>query len=420
MSRTRREPESAPAPPSDRAAARAAAPALAPRAAGRLRAHLAAREEEMCALLVELAACESPSDHPETQAPVLLRLAERLAPLGYRCRLRPGRAPHARSGGMLYAAPRARRGPCQLLLGHADTVWPLGSLAEMPLRREEGRLYGPGTYDMKAGLVQGVFALEALDALGLTPDVAPLWLVNTDEEIGSHDSRAAIRRLARVVDRVFVLEPSLEPGGRLKTARKGVGRFTITVHGRAAHAGLDPEGGVSAILELSHVVQALFALNEPERGVTVNVGQIDGGLRPNVVAPKASAVVDVRVPTHGDAERVDAAIRGLRPQREGLAIEVEGRVGRPPMEPTPGNRALWRRAEAAAASLGMEIDEGTAGGGSDGNFTSEHAPTLDGLGAVGAGAHAQHEHVVTARMPERAALLACLLMTPPLRPEAGS
>ena len=213
--------------------------------------------------------------------------------------------------------------------------------------------------------------------------------------------------------------PSLGPAGQLKTARKGIGRFTVTVHGEAAHAGLDPGAGASAILELSHVIQQLFALNDLERGVTVNVGTIDGGLRPNVVAPKSTAVIDVRVPTEQDAERIEAEICKLQPATPGTRIEVDGLFGRPAMEHTPANRSLWRLACRVGSELGLTLEEATAGGGSDGNFTSRHTATLDGLGAVGAGAHARHEHLLLGPTIERAALLDLLIAAPPLQTAAA-
>ena len=307
-------------------------------------------------------------------------------------------------------------GRCSCSWGTPDTVWPLGTLAERPVRIEDGRFRGPGAYDMKAGLVQGLFAVAALRAVtGAAPAVTPVFLINSDEEIGSRESSRWIRRVAARADRVFVLEPSLGTRGRLKTARKGIGRFTVRVLGKAAHAGLDPEAGASAILELAHVVQKLFALNDRERGVTVNVGTVDGGLQPNVIAPESRAVAEIRVLTQADAERVEGAIRALQPTTPGTTITVEGGMGRPPMERTPDNRRLWRRARAAAAGLDLDLEEAVAGGGSDGNTTSLVAPTLDGLGAVGDGAHAVNEHLVLERMVERAALLACLLVEPPLR-----
>lgn len=371
--------------------------------------YLQARQEEMVALASELARFESPSNRPETQGPVFDRLAEALEESGLRTRRLEGRV----SGGQLFAAPaHPRKTGAQLVVGHVDTVWPVGTLAGMPVELRDGRLFGPGVYDMKAGLVQGVYAVRALRELGLEPPLAPVFFVNSDEEIGSVESAPRILRLARRVRRVFVLEPSLGPEGRLKTARKGVVRYRVTVHGRAAHAGLEPEKGASAVLELAHVIRHLYALADPERGMTVNVGLIGGGQASNVVAPEAWAEVDLRVLRRADAEEADRALRGLAPEVPGTRIEITGGVNRQPLERNPRNRALWQAAERCAAELGIELGEGTAGGGSDGNLTTEHAATLDGLGAVGDGAHAVHEHVVAARMPERAALLARLMLEP--------
>jgi glutamate carboxypeptidase len=372
--------------------------------------YLRGRVGEMGALLERLARAESPSLEPASQAGPFEILAGELRALRFVVRPVGGRtaAPH------LYARPleRGRGVPRQLVLGHMDTVWPIGTLAEMPVRADEGRIRGPGVFDMKGGLVQMVFALRALRDLGMEAPATPLVLVNTDEEVGSRDSVPYVCMLARCSARAFVLEPAHGPEGALKTARKGVGRFRVTVHGRAAHAGIEPGAGVSAILELSHQVQRLFALNDPERGITVNVGTIDGGLRPNVVAPEASALVDARVRAADDARRIEEAIAGLRPVQEGVALEVEGGFGRPPLERTARNRALWRTARRAADRLGLALDEAAVGGASDGNFTSLYTATLDGLGSVGAGAHAADEHVVLARMPERASLLALLLAAP--------
>lgn len=366
----------------------------------------------MAALLREVALMESPSLLPETQGPVLDRLGAELTAAGLSVRRLRGRT----SGGQLLAVPprAARRGrPAQLLLGHCDTVWPLGTLASMPVEVRDGRLSGPGVYDMKGGLVQGIFALRALRDLGLEPPLAPAFLINSDEEIGSGDSTRRILQLARRVRRVFVLEPSLGPAGRLKTRRKGALRFVVRVFGRAAHSGLDPEKGASAIHELAHVILRLCALADRERGVSVNVGVISGGQRRNVVAPEARAEIDFRVLRMEDARAIESAVRGMAPITPGTRIEVEGEMDRPPLEPTPGNRILWEAAVRCAGHLGLELGEGTAGGASDGSFTSQIVPTLDGLGPVGDGAHAIHEHVDIARMPERAALLALLLLEPP-------
>jgi len=382
-----------------------------PAPAARLLAWLRERQSEMVELAAGLARLESPSGDPERVGEVLQTVGEELAALGFAVHRWPGR----QSAGQLYARPahRMRGRPVQLLLGHADTVWPAGTLEHMPVEVREGLLRGPGTYDMKAGIVQMVYALRALAALLLDPPATPVVLLNSDEEIGSPESAPRVERLARASARALVLEPSLGAEGRLKTARKGVGRFRVHVAGRAAHAGLDPEQGISAILELARVVQELTAMAEPERGVTVNVGEVHGGVGFNVIPAQARAHVEVRVRTRADAERLERALRSLRPETPGAEIRVEGGFARPPMEPTAASRALFARARALADSLGLRLDEAAVGGASDGNLASRWTPTLDGLGAVGEGAHAPHEQVRTDTMPERAALLALLLLEPP-------
>jgi len=363
----------------------------------------------MTTLLEQFAAAESPSLEPATQSGPFAILLDELSAIGFEVERIPGRG----TGDHLRAGPGGEQVAYQLLLGHMDTVWPTGTLEHMPVVAFEDRVRGPGVYDMKGGLVQMVFALRALHDLDAHPPLAPVVFVNSDEEIGSRDSSEHIRRLAAGAARAFVVEPSFGPSGRLKTARKGVGRFTVRVKGRASHAGLDPETGASAILEVSHQIQRLFALNDRERGISVNVGTIDGGLRPNVVAPEVSADVDARVLHREDMEAVEQAILGLTPVQEGVAVEVAGGFGRPPLERTERNVALWHAAQGAARELGIEIDEATVGGASDGNTTSQYTATLDGLGPVGDGAHASHEYIVASQMPERAALLAVLLLTPP-------
>jgi glutamate carboxypeptidase len=282
----------------------------------------------------------------------------------------------------------------------------------MPVLVEDGHVKGPGTFDMKAGIVQGIFATGALSELGLEAPATPVWLINSDEETGSPESRRWMRFLARNVARTFVLEPAFGPEGRLKTARKGVMRYTVTVRGRAAHAGLEPGAGASAIAELAHVIHRLHALTDMGRGTTVNVGRIVGGTRPNVVAAEASAEVDVRIMTLADGEEIERQIRALAPLTPGTSIQVEGGIGIPPLERTDRNQALWSAAQKAGERLGLELEDFTAGGGSDGNTTSQFTATLDGLGAIGDGAHAIHEAVLIEGMVERAALLAELLMAP--------
>lgn len=399
--------------------------------------YLHSRQIEMRSLLEELVLAESPSTVPAAQQKVLALLQKALEQRGYRVRRIRGR----QTGGHLLAIPRNRPRypfgdhcetlgveyaaeaaaflptqpqPIQLLLGHCDTVWPLGTLEKMPLSLREGKMYGPGVYDMKAGLVQTIFALEAIAVHGFFPQVAPVILINSDEEIGSYESTPQIRRLAKTAERAFVMEPSLGPTGKLKTRRKGVGEFTVRIIGRAAHAGLEPEKGASAILELSLVVQKLFQLNDPQRGITVNVGTIDGGIRPNVIAPESQAVVDVRVLHLEDVPSIESTILGLQPTTPDTQLIVEGKIERPPMEKTPGNQKLWQLAQQAASELGIEIESGTAGGSSDGNLTSLYTPTLDGLGAVGDAAHAPGEFIYLDQIVERAALLAQLLLAPTL------
>ncbi|MGI9493502.1 MAG: M20 family metallopeptidase [Geminicoccaceae bacterium] len=379
-------------------------------AGAEIRDHMMGRKDAFVAFLEELTLAESPSVVPAAQKKVQAIIGARLQGLGYHVLDMAGQ----NHGGHLYARPENRRhgAPAQLLLGHYDTVWPMGSLKDMPFEVDGNIVRGPGVYDMKGGITQIIFALEAIRHFGLDPAVIPVVFANSDEEIGSRSSTRQIRWLAKCMNRVFVLEPSLGRDGRLKTARKGVGRFTIKVKGRAAHAGLDPDKGASAILELAHVVQALFALNDAERGVTVNVGTIEGGLRPNVIAPESTAVVDVRVRTKADAERIEYAIHGLRPSVPGAALEIDGSIGRPALEPTPRNRTLWHLARELSGELGMDLDEGLAGGGSDGNTTSQMTATLDGLGPVGDGAHATHEFLYVEETLERAALLTLLLLAP--------
>jgi glutamate carboxypeptidase len=295
-----------------------------------------------------------------------------------------------------------------LLLGHFDTVWPVGTLARMPLRRDGDRLHGPGTFDMKAGVAIALTAIAALRSNDVPhPPVTMLW--TADEEIGSGTSRGAVESEARGSAAVLVLEPAL-PGGALKTARKGCGEFELIVHGRASHAGVDPGKGASAIHELATQIGRIQAIQDLPRGVSVNVGIIAGGSRPNVVAEEARAVIDVRAPTREAADAADAAIRGLQPATAGTRLTVRGGFERPPMERTDAGTRLFRVAAGVSSALGRELAEGSTGGGSDGNFTAAlGVPTLDGLGAIGDGAHAAHEYVDIGALPWRSALLAGLI-----------
>lgn len=380
--------------------------------ARRIANHLWDREDEMLDFLRALVERESPSSDKKANLDVLMYLRGRYSDMGFRTHLLPG----SQTGGSLYARPmlRERRQPVQLLIGHADTVWPKGTLAKMAIEDWDGKMKGPGVYDMKAGLTQILFALKALKAIGIEPDVLPLVLINTDEEIGSKESSRHIRRLSRLAERAYVLEPPLGKEGKLKTGRKGIGRFTITVEGVAAHAGLDPEKGTNAIVELSHLIQKIYALNDIDKGITVNIGTIQGGISPNVVAPRSSAVVDVRVLTREDGDAISEKIFGLRSENENVVLKVEGGIGRLPMEATDRNRALWKMAREEGKRLGLELKEATAGGASDANTTSLYTATLDGLGTIGDGAHATHEYILKNKLIERTALLALLILANPL------
>jgi len=296
-----------------------------------------------------------------------------------------------------------------LLLGHFDTVYDMGTLESLPWREENGRLYGPGVFDMKSGIVQMMFALSALhEVRGGLSRPAKVLLVS-DEEEGSSSSRAITEAVARQCAAVLVCEPS-GPGGALKTARKGVGSFTVKITGQASHSGLDFEKGQSAILELAHQILAISQLTDLKRGTTLNVGVIRGGTRSNVVAAEAVAELDLRIARKGDGAIMERRVRQLRPVNKQCKLEIEGGINRPPLERTKQVVALFKLARKIAFDLGFALDEIAVGGGSDGNFTAGiGVPTLDGLGAVGEGAHAKHESVVAAELPRRAALLAGLI-----------
>jgi glutamate carboxypeptidase len=379
--------------------------------AKRILNHVRDQQQLLVSLLRDLVSAESPSAEPAVHERARHLFMSALIELGWHV-VEAGPVDGPRH---VYARPARRKkgGRTQLVIGHYDTVWPVGTVADRPFTVEGNVIRGPGVFDMKGGLVQLILAIKTLQELGLEPDITPVVFVNADEEIGSRTSTRYIRMLARSANRALVLEPALGDDGHLKTERKGIGRFTVTVHGKAAHAGLDPTGGASAILELSHVIQKLFAMNDPDRGITINVGTIDGGVQPNVIAPHSTAVVDVRVPTIVEGDRIEQQIHGMQPETPGVRLRIEGAIGRPSMEPTARNDALWQQAVAAAGELGLDIDRAKVGGGSDGNTTSQYTATLDGLGPVGHGAHAPHEFLYIDKTLERAALLALLLLAPP-------
>lgn len=351
-----------------------------------------------------LVSIESPTDDKAAVDRCGTEFRSRASAAGLRVRVesRPDAGDHT-------VAEIGEGGPRILLVGHVDTVWPHGQIARMPLERRDGKLWGPGTLDMKVGVSMGLLATRAVFET-LRPGAGRVaMLVTSDEETGSDTSRALIEAEALASDAVLVLEPALA-GGPLKTSRKGIGQYHLAVTGVSAHAGVDPRKGVSAIRELARQILALEALHDLDRGVSVNVGVVGGGTRPNVVAEEAHAVVDVRAPSLDAAARVDAAFRALRPILPGARLAITGGFERPPMERSAGVAALYAHAQAAAASLGQTVQEGGTGGGSDGNFTAAlGVPTLDGLGAVGDGAHALHEHVELMPLIPRTALLAALI-----------
>ena len=382
--------------------------------------YLAERRDDIARLLIELADNESPSLMPDPQGAIQEIVSRRLEVIGFVAQLFPGEE----SSGHLYLsrgeapakAGYTEEAPVQLLLGHTDTVWPIGTVRDMPVEWNEAEdvIRGPGVFDMKAGIVQMVFALEAVSELGLEPAVAPTIFLNSDEEIGSPESRDHIARLAQVSTRVLVLEPALGPEGLIKTTRRGVIRFDIRVVGRAAHSGLAPGEGASAIQEMAHVIQSLHALTDLERGMTVNVGTVSGGTATNVVAAECRASVDVRVRTQADSQWAKETIQGLESTTPGTRLEIEQVIDIAPMEATPRNRILWEAVQGCGKRLGLELGDAESGGASDGNTTSFYTATVDGLGALGAGAHARHEHVRVSKLVERTALLALILMMPPL------
>src|SRR5229473_892820 len=298
-----------------------------------------------------------------------------------------------------------------LVLGHYDTVYSTGTLVKMPFRVKGGKAYGPGTFDMKTGIVQALFALQALQQTETPLRKRLVFLWTSDEEIGSEASRKLLEAEARRSDAVFVLEPSFGPSGLLKTARKGVGQAKLIVHGRASHAGLAPQEGINAIHELAQQLARIEGWNDFRRGVTINAGVIEGGTRTNVIPERARAVLDLRALRVSDMRSLERRLQALRPFHRGARLEITGGFDRPPLE-RKRSAALFARAKSLAKQMNLSLGECTVGGGSDGNFTAALGiPTLDGLGAVGDGAHSSHEHVFINTMPARSALLAALLST---------
>jgi glutamate carboxypeptidase len=351
-----------------------------------------------------LVVLESPTLDKEAVDRCGLEVAALLATLGGRVRVVP-----VRDGGNHVRAEFGSGDRQVMVLGHFDTVWPVGQLVEMPMVERDGRLYGPGVFDMKGGIAIAMLALRALTAVFGEKMPRVVVLLTADEETGSETSRALIEDEARRSRAVLVLEPSL-PGGALKTSRKGSGQFEVVARGIAAHAGIEPEKGASAILELCAQILALESQQDPARGTTITACVMSGGTRANVVPSEARATIDARVFSMAEAERVTAALRGLRALRTGTSVHVTGGFDRAPLERNTSVEALFDLARAVGKEMDIDVEEGSTGGVSDGNFTAGlGVPTLDGLGAVGDGAHAAHEHVIIGALAPRAALLAGLI-----------
>jgi glutamate carboxypeptidase len=359
-------------------------------------------QHEVIAQLREFVECESPSGDPAS----LKRFGDLVAASmsGWaRVRFKDNLTAEV-------TLPGRRKSGQILALGHLDTVWPIGTLAQMPFGQKDGRLWGPGVLDMKAGISFFLAAARALRELDLPVARRVLLQLNCDEEVGSHSSRALTEKNAAQSDFVLVLEPGTGLTGKLKTARKGVGDYRVTVRGKASHAGVDFGAGASAVVELARQIQRIAQFTRVDRGITVNPGVVSGGTRSNVVAAEAMAHVDVRIPRLRDAAPLDRKFQSLRPVDRRCTIEVSGGINRPPMERTPGTVQLFRLAQEFGREIGVKVEESATGGGSDGNFTSALGiPTLDGLGAVGEGAHASHESILIDRIADRVALLAKLL-----------
>jgi glutamate carboxypeptidase len=371
-----------------------------------LRAYCEAQADALLGCLRQAVEIESPSQNKVAVDRLANFFAREFKKRGAEVRL----LPHATAGSAVVAEfwGEARRERPILLLGHLDTVWDVGTLAAMPFRVHAGRAYGPGIYDMKAGIVCGLWAVRALQACKITPPGPVRFFLNADEEVSSVAFRKEMLAEARRARAVLVLEPAAAQGA-LKTARKGVGEFTLTVRGRSAHAGVNPSAGVNAISEMARQILRVEKLARPTRGLTLNVNVIQGGTRSNVIPEIVTARIDVRVPTARDRLWIEKKMRALRPVHPEARLEIAGGVNRPPMERKMAI-ALFRKAREWGRQMGLDLKEAATGGGSDGNLTAALGiPTLDGLGGTGDGAHARHEHVIIRELPQRAALLAALL-----------
>lgn len=367
-----------------------------------------ANERRIVATIREMVECESPSDDPAAINRQVEQIADRWGKIAKVTRKKAkGYGDHLL---LEFALPGRKKSGQLLGLGHTDTVWPLGTLKTMPWREAEGRLWGPGVYDMKGGVAFFLYAMEALRELDVPVARKVVLLLDSDEEIGSPSSRPLIEAQARKSAGVLVLEPGTGPTGKLKTARKGVGGYKVTVTGKAAHAGVDFTNGANAIVELARQIDRIAGFTDLGIGLTVNPGVISGGTRSNVVPAEATVDVDLRIARLKDAAPLEKKFRGLQPVDSRCSITITGGLNRPPMERTKAIAAWFAEARKLAAQIGIDLEESSTGGGSDGNFTGALGiPTLDGLGAVGEGAHAVNESLFIDRIADRTALLAGLV-----------
>lgn len=366
------------------------------------------KQKYLIALLQEFVECESPTDTPAAVNRFVDLVAARTADIA-RARTFPGGAygKHAR---LEFSLPGKKRGGQILALGHSDTVWTMGTLRTMPFRQSRGRLWGPGVLDMKSGLAFFIFAMRALRDLDVPVSRKVVLQINSDEEAGSESSRALTEEAARESSAVLVLEPGTGLEGKLKTARKGVGDYTVVVRGVASHAGVDFAKGANAIVEMSRQLQKIAGFTRLDRGITVSPGVVQGGTRSNVVPAECRAEIDIRAPRARDRDYLERAFGSLKAFDKRCTIEVSGGLNRPPLERSAGVRKLFGLASRLAGEMGVTLEESSTGGGSDGNFTAAlGVATLDGLGGVGEGAHANNESILVARMADRTALLAKLV-----------
>jgi len=350
---------------------------------------------------------ESPTDDIIQNGKLLHAIAEDFKELDYQVEWKES----VLSAGQIICRPvKSELEEDQLLIGHVDTVWPIGTLDKMPWKIDDNVIRGPGVYDMKAGIVMMQLGIKIIKELGLKPKLRPVVMITSDEETGSRDSWDEIEKIANTVNRVFVPEPSIGLEGKIKTERKGSGRYQIKVKGKEAHSGVEPEKGASAIVEMAHIIQKVDELNDYEKGISLNVGMISGGKAVNIVPGDCVVEVDLRYMKKSDGEEIDDKIKKIKPELRETEITVVGGLRRPPVVKNERNQKLWEQAQNCAQELGLKIEEGLSGGGSDGSITSQFTATIDGMGAVGEGAHSSSEKILIDETLDRAALLAAMLV----------